>query len=72
MPHDLVVEGLLERLGVPHIEATAPLMEALYFRHVLSEPLACGVRDWWSAFSRKYILVEEIPSAAGAAISLRS
>jgi hypothetical protein len=52
---------------VPHIEATAPLMHDLFFRQGLAEPLACGVPDWWTAFTRKYVLVEQLPTAAAVA-----
>ena len=68
LPHDQIVHGLLVRLGVLRIEATAPLMDDLLFRHTLAEPLACGVPDWWSAFQRKYTLVDQLPAAAGGVV----
>ena len=65
LPHDQIVQGLLERLGVQRVEATARLMDDILFRHTLAEPLACGVPDWWGAFQRKYVLVDQLPAAGG-------
>jgi hypothetical protein len=65
LPHDQVVRGLLERLGVDKIEATAHLLRDVYFRHTLGEPLARGVPQWWATFERKYVMVDALPPAAG-------
>jgi hypothetical protein len=56
MPHDEVVKGLLQKLGVDRTEETMHLMRAVLYRHELGEPLALGVPQWWQLFRTKYSL----------------
>ena len=54
--YDQVVKVILQRIGLDTIEATAHLMTQALYRHVLGEPLARGVPNWWSTFHAKYAL----------------
>ena len=56
MPYDQVVKAILQRIGVDKVEATEHLMTEALYRHSLGEPLARGVPQWWSTYSKKYVL----------------
>lgn len=53
-PYDKVVKTILQRIGINKIEATRGLMRDKGFRHLLGEPLATGVPQWWRAFHAKF------------------
>jgi len=65
-PYDIAVKVILEKLDFHANETTEPLMHDKAFRLALSEPLAVGFRDWWSALQERFVLylppeVEEEP-----------
>ena len=60
-PYDKVVKTILQTIGVHKIEATQGLMRDKGFRHLLGEPLAVGVPQWWRAFHTKFTLYWEEP-----------
>lgn len=53
-PYDMVVKSLLQHLGFNKVEATKNLLRDVGFRHMLGEPLALGVPQWWKAFHAKF------------------
>lgn len=53
-PYDKVVKSILQAVGVHRIEATKALMRDVALRHVLGEPLALNVPQWWRAFQAKF------------------
>ncbi len=53
-PYDKVVKSILQQIGLHKIEATKELMRDKAFRHLLGEPLALGVPQWWRAFQTKF------------------
>lgn len=55
-PYDKVVKALLQHLGVDKVESTSVLMRDKALRHLLGEPLALGVPQWWKAFQRQFTL----------------
>jgi hypothetical protein len=61
MPYDAVVKALLQRLGFHKIESTKPLLRDVAFRHLLGEPLALGVPQWWRAFQAKFSIYWKEP-----------
>jgi hypothetical protein len=65
-PYDITVKVILEQLELHANDTTEPLMRDKAFRLALSEPLAVGFRDWWSALQERFVLylppeVEEKP-----------
>ena len=59
--HDKVVKTILQQIGLDKIDATRGLMHDKAFRHLLGEPLAVGVPQWWKAFQSKFSLYWEEP-----------
>lgn len=55
-PHDKVVKGLLQHIGVQHVDSTQTLLRDKALRHLLGEPLALGVPQWWKAFHTQFTL----------------
>jgi hypothetical protein len=55
-PYDKVVKILLQQIGIHKIDATKGLMRDKGFRHLLGEPLATGVPQWWKSFQSKFTL----------------
>jgi hypothetical protein len=55
-PYDKVVKSILQQIGLHKIETTKELMRDKAFRHLLGEPLALGVPQWWKAFQAKFRL----------------
>lgn len=55
-PHDKVVKAILQHLGVHKIESTSELMRDKALRHLLGEPLATGIPQWWKAFQAQFRL----------------
>lgn len=60
-PHDEVVKSILQQIGLNKIEATKGLMGDKGFRHMLGEPLALGVPQWWRSFHAKFSLYWDEP-----------
>jgi len=60
-PYDKVVKLILQQVGVHRIEATKPLMRDKGFRHLLGEPLALNVPQWWRAFQTKFRITWKEP-----------
>jgi hypothetical protein len=55
-PHDKAVKEILRQMGVHEIESTSVLMRDKALRHILGEPLALGVPQWWKAFQAQFRL----------------
>ncbi len=55
-PYDVVVKTLLQEIGVSQIENTRLLMSDVGFRHMLGEPLAMSVPQWWKAFQTRFTI----------------
>ena len=60
-PYDKVVKTILQHIGINKIETTRSLMRDKGFRHLLGEPLATGVPQWWRAFQAKFTLYWATP-----------
>ena len=60
-PYDMVVKSLLQHLGLNKVESTKSLMRDVGFRHMLGEPLALGVPQWWKAFHAKFSIYWKEP-----------
>lgn len=60
-PYDMVVKSLLQHLGLNKVESTKTLMRDVGFRHMLGEPLALGVPQWWKAFHAKFSIYWKEP-----------
>lgn len=60
-PHDKVVKAILQHLGVDEIESTRVLLKDKALRHMLGEPLALGVPQWWKAFQAQFQLYWPTP-----------
>lgn len=60
-PYDLVVKNLLQHLGFNKIESTKSLMRDVGLRHMLGEPIALGVPQWWRAFHAKFAIYWQEP-----------
>jgi len=65
-PYDRVVKIILKHIGIHKIEATRELMRDKGFRHLLGEPLALGVPQWWRAFQAKFSIYWSEPEEPGA------
>ncbi len=67
-PYDVVVKAILQHLGVDKVESTSVLLRDKALRHLLGEPLALGVPQWWKAFQKQFTLYwpepEETPLPA--------
>lgn len=63
-PHDKVVKAILQQMGVDKIERTREMFRDKALRHLLGEPLALGVPQWWKAFQARFILYWEKPEVA--------
>jgi len=55
-PYDTIVKILLQQIGIHKVESTKSLMRDKGFRHLLGEPLATGVPQWWRSFQAKFTL----------------
>lgn len=55
-PYDKVVKAILQQMGVLDNEITSAQMRDKALRHVLGEPLALGVPQWWKAFQAQFRL----------------
>ena len=55
-PYDKVVKAILQQMGVLENEITSAQMRDKALRHVLGEPLALGVPQWWKAFQAQFRL----------------
>jgi hypothetical protein len=55
-PYDITVKVILEQLELHANDTTESLMRDKAFRLALGEPLAIGVRDWWSALQERFEL----------------
>ncbi len=55
-PYDMVVKTILQQIGINKIEATQDLMRDKGFRHLLGEPLATGIQQWWKSFQANFSL----------------
>ena len=53
-PYDKAVKTVLQHLGIGKIAATRKLLGDVGLRHMLGEPLALGVPQWWKAFQVKF------------------
>jgi hypothetical protein len=60
-PYDKVVKTILQHIGIHKIETTQELMRDKGFRHLLGEPMALGVSQWWRDFQEKFTLYWEEP-----------
>ena len=60
-PYDTVVKAILLQIGVHRIEATKDLIRDVGFRHLLGEPLALNVPQWWRAFQTKFRITWKEP-----------
>src|SRR5262249_353881 len=60
-PYDTVVKAILLQIGVHRVETTKALMRDVAFRHLLGEPLALNVTQWWRAFQTKFRLTWKEP-----------
>jgi hypothetical protein len=60
-PYDLVVKSLLQHLGFGKVESTKKLLRDVGFRHMLGEPLARGIPQWWKAFHTHFSIYWEEP-----------
>jgi hypothetical protein len=65
-PHDKVVKAILQQMGVHEIESTSVLMRDKALRHILGEPLALGVPQWWKAFQMQFRLYWPTPEERAA------
>jgi hypothetical protein len=55
-PYDQVVKAILQHVGVHKIDNTKVLMSDKALRHLLGEPLALGVPQWWKSFQSRFRL----------------
>ena len=55
------MKTILQHIGINKIETTRSLMRDKGFRHLLGEPLATGVPQWWRAFQAKFTLYWATP-----------
>ena len=53
-PYDKVVKAILQQMGVHEIESTRAMMRDKALRHLLGEPLALGVPQWWKSFRGQF------------------
>lgn len=60
-PYDKVVKTILQQMGVHKNPLTRPLMNDKGFRHLLGEPFAVSVPQWWRSFQTKFGIYWEEP-----------
>jgi hypothetical protein len=60
-PYDKIVKTILQQMGIHKNPSTRPLMNDKGYRHLLGEPLATAVPQWWRAFQTKFSLYWEEP-----------
>jgi hypothetical protein len=60
-PYDKIVKTILQQMGVHKNPATRPLMNDKGYRHLLGEPLAVSVPQWWRDFHGKFTIYWEEP-----------
>jgi hypothetical protein len=53
-PYDKAVKTILQQIGMDRIDAASDLINDAGFRHLLGEPLALGVPQWWRAFHSQF------------------
>ena len=53
-PYDKAVKTILQQMGVTKIAAARGLLGDVALRHMLGEPLALGVPQWWKAFQAQF------------------
>ncbi len=53
-PYDKAVKTVLQQMGVGKIAAARGLLGDVALRHMLGEPLALGVPQWWKAFQAQF------------------
>ena len=53
-PYDKAVKTVLQQMGIAKIAATRKLLGDVGLRHMLGEPLALGVPQWWKAFQAQF------------------
>lgn len=53
-PYDKAVKTVLQHLGVGKIASTRKLLGDVALRHMLGEPLALGVPQWWKSFKAQF------------------
>ncbi len=53
-PYDKAVKTVLQQIGVGRIPATRRLLGDVGLRHMLGEPLALGVPQWWKSFKAQF------------------
>ncbi len=53
-PYDKAVKTVLQHIGVGRIPATRKLLGDVALRHMLGEPLALGVPQWWKSFKAQF------------------
>lgn len=53
-PYDKAVKTVLQVMGVGKIAATRALLGDVALRHMLGEPLALGVPQWWKDFHAQF------------------
>ena len=53
-PYDMVMKSLLQHLDFNKVETTKNLLRDVDFRHMLNEPLALSIPQWWKAFHAKF------------------
>lgn len=65
-PYDKVVKALLQHIGVHKIETTSVLMRDKALRHLLGEPLALGIPQWWKSFHGQFRIYWPTPDERAA------
>jgi hypothetical protein len=60
-PYDKIVKTILQQMGIQKNPSTRPLLNDKGYRHLLGEPLATGVPQWWQSFHTKFSLYWEEP-----------
>ncbi|MBX7200591.1 MAG: hypothetical protein K1X51_14580 [Rhodospirillaceae bacterium] len=53
-PYDKAVKTVLQHIGVGKIASTRKLLGDVALRHMLGEPLALGVPQWWKSFKAQF------------------
>lgn len=53
-PYDKAVKTVLQHMGVGKTAATRKLLGDVALRHMLGEPLALGVPQWWKSFKAQF------------------
>ncbi|MGE4063636.1 MAG: hypothetical protein AB7E79_09735 [Rhodospirillaceae bacterium] len=65
-PHDTVVKAILQQMGLHNSESTRALLRDKALRHLLGEPLALGIPQWWKAFQGQFSLYWPTPEERAA------